>query len=237
MSGTDGPRPEDWLDGYGRLDPDGRFVEFQRLGLDAASSIMARFAEFWDVAPGDREPDPGPFGARPAGPGEPSPSGDPLHDARAEAARGLDAVLDMTRKLFESTLDLADAALRRPHLGTWLADGAVHEAGITVEAVPGATSSGSAWLHHRGDRSGPVRFDAVAPRAAGRDAPAGTVTVEPATLDPLADGDRVELSVSVTVDPATPPGTYHGLLLADGLPDAALAVRLVVRPGTGAEAS
>jgi hypothetical protein len=234
MSGSDRWRPEDWLDGYGTLDPDGRFTEFQRVGLDAASTIMARFAEFWQPPAPTSDDDgavagTGPFGARAGGPAGDGRSGDPPHDARAEAARSLDTVLDMTRKLFESSLDLADAALRRPHLGTWLADGDPGpDSGLSVRSAPGGRGAASAWVHHRGATAGPVRFEVTELRAAGRDAAAASVTVTPARVAALSDGDRVELTVTVDVDDATAPGTYHGLVLADGLPDAALALRLVV---------
>ena len=156
-----------------------------------------------------------------------------------EAVRSLDAAMDLTRRIVESSLDLADAALRRPHVATWATtDGPTTAvAAIDVHARAGGSGSATAWLHHQGDPVGPISWRASGPTdAAG--SPVAAVRVGPPALDRLGDGERVQLTVDVDVDPTTPAGTYHAMVLAIGAEETALVVRIVVaEAGSGSAGS
>ena len=253
--GARGWRPEDWLDGYGTLDPDGRFLDAQRAGIEAAASIVERMAAGWASAlRGDRSDGAGPDGHDESGDAGDSDAGergagdsdadergeshrrtddpegerDPFRDLRLEAVRSLDAAMDLTRRVVESSLDLADAALRRPHVATWATtDGAERGAAvIEVRAPVGGSGQAEAWLHHLGDPVGPITWHVLGPSNGG--ASVASVRVEPVTIESLHDGERIELRVAIDVAEDTVPGTFHGLVLAAGAQETALVLRLVV---------
>lgn len=258
-TGRRGWRPEDWLDGYGSLDPDGRFLDAQRAGIEAAASIVERMAAGWASAlHGDRSDsdgrngDAGHDGATGAGASgdsgdsaagdddegerdagdrntdDPAGERDPFRDLRVEAVRSLDAAMDLTRRVVESSLDLADAALRRPHVATWATtDGTDRGAAVVeVRAPVGGNGHAEAWLHHLGDPAGPITWHVLGPSNGA--APVASVRVEPETIGSLHDGERIELRVAIDVADDTAPGTYHGLVLAAGAEETALVLRLVV---------
>ncbi|HJR24698.1 MAG TPA: hypothetical protein VJ804_04445, partial [Acidimicrobiales bacterium] len=58
--------------------------------------------------------------------------------------------------------------------------------------------------------------------------PGATVTCTPAALDTSAARTTSEVRVTVVVAKGTAPGSYHGHLLAQGLPEVVLPVRLEV---------
>ena len=238
MTSTPGWRPEDWLDGYGPLDPGG-FIEAQRSGWEAASSIMARFAETWSAAvagtdTGAAVPTAPTTGAsdQPADGDHPS---DPFHSVRVEAARSLDAVMDITRKLVESSLDLADAAMRRPAVSSRFADGDGSPSPVVLQATPGSTTVTSVWLHHQGPPTGPVTLHVLGPSAATTTGDVATVSFQPAAIDRLDPGDSVEVRIGIAVPADTAVGTYHGLVLVDGLDELALPLRLEVGVEVGVD--
>jgi hypothetical protein len=139
--------------------------------------------------------------------------------------------MDLTRRVVEGSLDLAEAALRRPTVATWATTGTTERgtAAIAVRAPAGGRGSTSAWLHHVGEPVGPLTWQVLGPSNGGGDHVAA-VRVEPAQVATLRDGDRLELCVVVDVAPSATTGTYHGLLLAVGAAETALVLRLEVTP-------
>jgi hypothetical protein len=176
------------------------------------------------------------FGARPesttAGSGEPLPR-DELRTMRAEASRSMDAVLEMARRLFESSLDLADSAIRRPNLAAWMTDARTTDT-LTIHAAPGGTVTATVWVHHREHATiAKVRLSVTPLRGPDGEDPLLSVAFEPESLVDVVPGESraVQLHVDVSTDCGA--GTYWGLVLAEGMPDLALPLRLDVRDPDG----
>jgi hypothetical protein len=235
---------DDWLGGYRAFDAFERFAEAQRLGLDAASSLWSRWVEMFAESTDGQDPQGEPvFGARRDGHDARDRRDDPddqsgddaqgdardgIRAMRAEAARSMDTVLEMARRLFESTLDLADAAMSRPNVAAWLADESGPEQ-LRVEVAAGADATASVWLHHReATTASKVRFSATPLRDAAGTEPVASITFDPPSLVDVAPSETRSTTIHVQVDDTCPPGTYYGLVLAEGAEHLALTLRVVV---------
>jgi hypothetical protein len=233
---------DDWLGDYRPFDVFGQFAEAQRLGLEAATSLMGRLTEMFSrTAEQDGSTvDPSAwFGARDGAGDRDGHSGDRLprdemRTMRAEASRSMDAVLEMARRLFESSLDLADSAMRRPNVAAWMTDAPGPDT-LVVRVVKGDAATATVWVHQRDDAVIPkVRLGLTPLRGPRGEAPLLSIAFEPESLLDLVPGESraVHLHLDVSTDCA--PGTYWGLVLADGMADLALPVRLDVRDADGA---
>jgi hypothetical protein len=233
---------DDWLGDYRAFDVFERFAEAQRLGLDAATSLMGRFTEMFADARVEDAMDPSKwFGAR----GDhdqahteearaTDPRIDDMRSMRAEAARSMDTVLEMARRLFESTLDMADAAVRRPDLAAWMTDAST-EAGLTIEANRGGESAATIWLHHQHEGPvGKVQLSVTPLRDARGDEPEVTWTFEPGVLVDLEPGESRAITLHLSIADSCATGTYWGMVLADGLDDVALPLRIAIDEPDGA---
>jgi hypothetical protein len=97
-------------------------------------------------------------------------------------------------------------------------------------AKPGDRVSAQAWLHVLDGPPGPpARLSATAFTAHdGRAIGADAASFEPPLLDSFDVRSSRELVVTVAVPEGASPGAYHGHVLATGLPEVSLAVRLEV---------
>jgi hypothetical protein len=233
---------DDWLGDYRPFDVFEQFAEAQRLGLDAATSLMGRFTEMFTRAAsqdgGAMDPSTwfgaqdGPVDATTAGSGDRVPR-DEMRTMRAEASRSMDAVLEMARRLFESSLDLADSATRRPNLAAWMTDAPTADT-LTVRVAPGDTATATVWVHHRGDAAVPkVRLSVTPLRDRRGDEPLLSAVFEPDSLVDVEPGESRAVHIHLDVSSDCSPGTYWGLVLADGMADLALPLRLDVSGGGG----
>lgn len=101
---------------------------------------------------------------------------------------------------------------------------------IAVAGPAGSTVPATVWVHETAAGAGLLRFtltDLVA--ADGRRLPAAAARFVPAALVLPADGP-VPARLEIAVPPTTGPGVFHGLVLTDGFPAAALPLRLTVQP-------
>lgn len=209
--------------------------DVQRAGLEAAASVVERILEL------------GRHGARmpysfhlPAQPAEGSDSNG------ADAVDGADPETDRAREVRRLR---ADGERLLEWWGEWmrvLLDAAVDgaEAGVAErEAAAGEDrplrvgpvkaghrASGRAWVHILDGPPGPpARLSATALTAHdGGTIEARAASFEPPMLDSFDLRSSHELLVTVAVPARTPPGTYHGHILAVGLPEVSLALRLEV---------
>jgi hypothetical protein len=237
MTSPDGS--DDWLGDYRPFDAFDRFAEAQRLGLDAATSLMARWAEmFTDGAEvraaamdlfGAVADASTPLGADASVPSEASADeGAPdLGAIRREASRSMETVLEMARRLFESSLDLADSAMRRPQFAAWMSDAPTPEQ-LRVDAVAGDLTTATVWLHPVGGVVPKVTMSVTPLRDAAGNEPAAALTFDPPTLVDVASGESRSVALHVDADSDCASGTYFGMILADGLDGLALPVRLTV---------
>jgi hypothetical protein len=192
-------------------------TDVQRRGLDAASQVIEGF-----IAGLDAQQQPPPAGPE-AGQGnghEPR-----FAQLRTSVARALDLYTDLVRRSFESYADLVEQSLRTG--GVQVGGAEDGQAELTLQAPAGGRAGGTVWLHSTNDRpatavlrlTGLTAHDGlVVPGTAG--------SFDPATVR-IAPGASVPARLALTLDGAVP-GVYRGHVLAEGLPDAALAVRLVV---------
>ncbi|HEX3334513.1 MAG TPA: hypothetical protein VHS57_09235, partial [Acidimicrobiales bacterium] len=61
---------------------------------------------------------------------------------------------------------------------------------------------------------------------------ASALTCQPDRIERLEPGESRELVVTLAVGEDATPGTYHGQLLVDGLPDVVFPLRVTVRAET-----
>jgi hypothetical protein len=210
-------------------------TDIQRLGLDAATEVARGFAGLLGTEP-DAPPPPDLAGdqADPAS-DRSAPNGHQpdLAQLRVTVARALDLYADLTRRSFEGYADLMDQLLRARGVEF---DGVEFDSApgglLTLQGAAGTRATGTVWMHNTTARqaSAVLRLtdlashdERVVPAAGGCFQPA-VLTIEP--------GASVAATVEVALGHAAP-GVYHGHVLARGLPDAALPVRLLVRAGPG----
>ncbi len=152
--------------------------------------------------------------AKPTADGDESEAGEtlPLREVYAEFERSLTRIYDAAgRFMVERPLRSATGgAPARSAAEVAVLDGI----GTTVVEIPGATGS-----PHCGTL---IRHDGT---AIGREA----VTIFRTTS---FDGDDPTFVVRVDVPPSTEPGTYHGQILVEGLPEVALALIVTVVDST-----
>jgi hypothetical protein len=200
-------------------------TDAQRRGLDAATQVVRGFVDLVDMQPSsDTQPSSGPAGDTGSVNGhEPG-----LAQLRVTVARALDLYADLVRRSFEGYADLMDQMLRSRDVELGSVDGGL----LTLQGAAGARAIGTVWMHNTTTRQAsaiPRLTDLashdgrVVPASAGRFQPA-TLTIEPSA------------STSATVEVVlgdVAPGVYRGYVLARGLPDVALPVRLLVRAEAG----
>ena len=200
-------------------------TDVQRRGLDAATQVAREFADLLDTQPppGTQPPPDQANGSGPDNGHEPG-----LAQLRVTVARALDLYADLVRSSFEGYADLMDQMLRSR--GVEL--GSVGDGLLTLQGAAGARAAGTVWMHNTTARrvSAVPRLtdlashdERVVPASAGRFQPAA-LTIEP--------GASSSATVEVVLGDVAP-GVYRGHVLARGLPDAALPVRLLVRAETG----
>jgi len=221
-------RPE--ADGRARPHPAGEFGPFQALtaltdvqrsGLDAATEVVRGFADLLDMTPPPGpQPPPDPADDR-----EPVNGHEPdLAQLRVIVVRALDLYADLVRRSFEGYADLMDQMVRSRGVELDSGRGGL----LALQGAAGARATGTVWMHNTTAQrtSGVPRLTDLASHD-GSVVPASAARFQPATLaiEPSA-------STSATVEVAlgnVAPGVYRGHVLARGLPDAALPVRLLVR--------
>jgi hypothetical protein len=200
-------------------------TDAQRRGLEAATQVVREFVDLFDVQPSpDTQPSPDP-----ADDTEPVNGHEPgLTQLRVTVARTLDLYADLVRRSFEGYADLMDQMLRSRGVELGSVDGGL----LTLQGAARARAIGTVWMHNTTAR----RASAI-PRLTdltshdGRVVPASAGRFQPSalTIEPSA-------STSATVEVVlgdVAPGVYRGYVLARGLPDVALPVRLLVRAEAG----
>jgi hypothetical protein len=224
--------------------------DVQRAGLEAAAAVVERILEVGRH--GARMPYSFHLPAQPVD-GTDSSGADPLKGADArngvDSAAGADAGVEADRgrevrrlradgeRLLELWLEwmrvLLDAAVDGAEAGVAERDGAAHAGDQPLRLGPvkaGHPASGLAWVHILDGPPGPpARLRATAftahdgARVEGRAA-----SFEPPMLDSFDLRSSHELVVTVAVPTGTRPGAYHGHILATGIPEVSLPVRLEV---------
>jgi hypothetical protein len=228
--------------------------DVQRAGLEAAAAVVERILELGRH--GARMPYSFHLPAQPVD-GTDSNGGDALNreeeDQAADATAGADGVAaadleaDRARQVRRARADaerllewwgewmrvLLDAAMDGAEAGVAERTAAAHAGEQPLRLGPvkaGRPASGRAWLHILDGPPGPpARLSATAFTAHdGATIETRAASFEPPMLDSFDLRSSHEVVVTVAVPPGTRPGAYHGHILAVGLPEVSLAVRLEV---------
>jgi hypothetical protein len=201
-------------------------ADVQRAGLETAAAVVERMLELGRQSA--RAPFPLHLPAEAVG----GVNGDG-HDAAREGgreARRLRADAERLLELWgESMRVLLDVVADAAEGGVDGAGGAADR--LLVGPVPrGARATGRAWLHVLdGPPAQPARLTATpfsADDGAAIDAQAASF--DPPLVETFALRSSQEISMTVEVPEGSKPGIYHGHVLATGLPEVALAVRIEV---------
>ena len=201
--------------GFGPFQALSTFTDVQRRGLEAASQVI----EGYLAVLGAQQP--------PAGPGAAEGNGQEpgFAQVRATMARALDLYSDLVRRSFEGYADLVEQSLRGRGVRLHAADDGPAE--LTVQGAAGARAAGTVWLHNATDRPAAAVLHLTGLTAHDGRVVAGTAaSFEPATVR-IAPGASVAARLALPLT-GVAPGLYRGYVLAGGLPDAALPVRLLV---------
>ena len=192
-------------------------TEVQRRGMDAAAQVIEGFLTALD----GHQPPPGAPAAGPAD-GGPEPG---FAQLRTSVARALDLYTDLVRRSFEGYADLVEQSLRSRGVRLHGADPGPGE--LTVRAPAGATAAATVWLHNTTDEpaSAVLRLTVLTAHD-GPTVPGAAGRFEPAEAR-IAPGASLAARLAVDLG-AVAPGVYRGHVLAGGLPEAALPLRLVV---------
>jgi hypothetical protein len=201
-------------------------ADAQRRGIETATAVVERMLEL--SRQGTRAPFPFHLPAEPvngsSGDGAEAPP-DPEREVRrlrADAERLLELLGESLRVLFDVAADAAEAGV----------DGQSAAADrLLLGPVPAGTAAvGRAWLHVLDGPPGPpARLSATAFTAHdGAAIDARAASFEPPLLDTFALRSSQEILVTVEVSEGTAPGVYRGHILASGLPEVGLVVRVEV---------
>jgi len=201
---------------FGPFEALSSLTEVQRRGMDAAAQVIEGFLSALD----GHQPPPADSAA---GPGEgPEPG---FAQLRTSVARALDLYTDLVRRSFEGYADLVEQSLRARGVRLHGADPGPGE--LTVQAASGATAAGTVWLHNTTNEpaSAVLRLTTLTAHD-GPTVPGSAGRFEPAEVR-IAPGASVAARLVVDLE-GVAAGQYRGHVLAEGLPEAGLALRLVV---------
>jgi hypothetical protein len=199
--------------GFGMF-PGPLLTELQRLGLDTAEQVIKGYVDLLGL---ERQPPP----AEHAGEHEPS-----FAQLRVNVARALDLYGELVRRSFEGYADLLERGQRLGGIRV----GGRDDAPLTVRAAATAASaSATVWVHNTTEQRARVELrltDLTAHDGGVVPSRGGGFTPASITAAAGASGSaRLEILLG-----GAGPGVYHGHVLAGGLPEVALPVRLVVEP-------
>jgi hypothetical protein len=223
-------------------------ADVQRAGLEAAAGVVERILELGRH--GTRMPYSFHLPAQPVDGTDSDGANTPKRadaDEGADTAAGGDAEADRARQVRRLRADgerllewwgewmrvLLDAAMDGAEAGVAERDTGVHadDQPLRLGPVkPGHPESGRAWLHILDGPPGPpARLGATAFTAHdGATVEARAASFEPPTLDSFDLRSSHEVVVTVAVPEGTRPGAYYGHILAIGMPEVSLPVRLEV---------
>jgi hypothetical protein len=185
--------------------------------MDAAAQVIEGFLTALD----GHQPPPGAPGAGPADAG-PEPG---FAQLRTSVARALDLYSDLVRRSFEGYADLVEQSLRARGVRLHGTDTSPGE--LTMRAPAGTTAAATVWLHNTTDEpaSAVLRLTVLTAHD-GPTMPGTAGRFDPAEAR-IAPGASVAARLAVDLEGVTA-GVYRGHVLAEGLPEAALPLRLVV---------
>jgi hypothetical protein len=207
--------------------------DVQRAGLEAAAAVVERILEAGQH--GTRMPYSFHLPAQPvertdsngADPDVEADRGREVRRLRADGERLLEWWGEWMRVLLDAAVDGAEAGVaERDTAGTRAGDQSLRLGPVKA----GHPASGRGWVHILDGPPGPpARLSATAFTAHdGVAIEAHAASFEPPMLDSFKLRSSHEFVVTIAVPTDTRPGTYYGHILAAGLPEVSLPIRLEV---------
>lgn len=144
---------------------------------------------------------------------------------RADGERLLELWGEWMRVLLDAVMDGAEAGVAERDAGLHAGDQPLRLGPVK----PGRSESGRAWVHILDGPPGPpARLSATAFTSHDGATVEAAASFEPPLLDSFDLRSSHEVVVTVAVPEATRPGAYYGHILATGMPEVSLPVRLEV---------
>jgi len=216
MNGSSNGDGSKGSNGFGMF-PTPLLSDLQRLGFDTASQVVKGYL---DLLGRERPPRP----AEPVNGQEPS-----FAQLRVNVARALDLYGELIRRSFEGYADMMERGLRVAGLRLG-AEGSDGDAPLTLHADrPGVLAVGTVWIHNTTAEPASVELrltDLTAHDGTVVQSGSGTFVPQGVTATP---GNPASARLEILLG-GVAPGVYHGHVMARGLPDEALPVRLVIAP-------
>lgn len=212
--------------------------DVQDLGFATARSIVERFvdlfAQFAGAGPGGGSAAGGSAAAGRDADAKSAPfwlggSDGSMRKLQADMVQATDSYLSLMGQFSEASLRLFDATR------WWQPSSEAHDDLLHLPQVaPGGRASARVWLHNTtaSVASGLRPWCPGLATHAGAALPAAAVTCQPERIHRLEPGASSEVLVTVAVPDDATPGTYHGQLLVEGLPDVVFPLRVRVQPAT-----
>lgn len=213
-----------------------RILEVGRLGARPQSSFHlpaqpvdgteGKGAEALNGAHAARGVDPGAGVGADVGPDKEADRTRDVRRLRADGERLLELWGEWMRVLLDAAMDGAEAGVAERYAGLHADDQPLRLGPVR----PGHPESGRAWVHVLDGPPGPpARLGATAFTAHdGATVEAGAASFEPPVLESFDLRSSHEVIVTVAVPDGTRPGAYYGHILAIGMPEVSLPVRLEV---------
>lgn len=149
-----------------------------------------------------------------------------MRNMQADMQQATDSYLSLMNQFTETSLKFFDTT-------RWWQPPAEGKDDLLVPRVAaGGRASARLWLHNTTATaaSGLRPWCPGLTSAGGATLATTALTCQPERIERLEAGASSEVLVTVAVPDDAAPGTYHGQLLVDGLPDLAFAVRVPVQP-------
>lgn len=213
--------------------------DVQDLGFATARSIVERFVDMFSqfAGAGTNTGASGAAGGEAGTPGRDADAKAPfwlggsdgsMRKLQADMAQAADAYLSLMGQFNEASLRFFDTTR------WWQPSAAEHDDLLLPQVAAGGRASARLWLHNTtaSTASGLRPWCPGLATHSGSTLPATAVTCQPERIDRLDPGASSDVLVTVAVPDDAAPGTYHGQLLVDGLPDVVFPLRVRVQPAT-----
>jgi hypothetical protein len=151
-----------------------------------------------------------------------------MRKLQADMVQATDTYLSLMGQFSEASLRLFDTTR------WWQPSSSEQEDLVLPQVAPGGRASARLWLHNTtaSTASGLRPWCSGLATHSGSTLPTAAVTCQPERIERLEPGASSEVLVTVAVGADATPGTYHGQLLVEGLPDVVFPLRVRVQPAT-----
>jgi hypothetical protein len=202
---------------FGPFAPLSAVTELQAEGIRVANDVAHRLTNLLDPASSSA-------GTGAAGRDGTGRTG--VSDLRGAVGSLIDVYGDVLQRTFDAYADLLE---ERARMGPHLDGGPSGTVQVEITAGGACSGTGELWVSNGTDTTtGALSMVPTDLVNADGCVPAVGVVLDPEMVDSLAPGASTRVTVSIKIEPVTPPGYYHGYVLVPELPGEALPLTLLV---------